>query len=120
MTTGTLSGGICFPSQAAAARHECSLYVKAGSVGMHCYGLTGTAPSETDGGAVSVTLVQRWQSAASPSFQTVNYTTALAACEREDYWPWPMTAAEGTLIGGAIVAVWLIAAGVRYVLKALE
>lgn len=119
MTTGTLSGGMCFSSQAAAARNECSLSVKSGSNSLTCNGLTGTLPSETVGGSITVTLSQRWQAANSNSFTTVSYPVTLQACELEDYWPMPMTVENGIAIAVAVASCWLAAYAWRSVRRSM-
>lgn len=118
MTTGTLSSGICFASQAAAARNECSMMARPGNQGMTCVGVS--AHSETAGGAVTVTFTQRWQTAGSSSFSTVSYPLPLQACELEDYWPWPMTVADGSLIAGAVASCWIAAAIWRWLRSTMD
>lgn len=119
MTTGTLSGGVCFASQAAAARNECSLMIKAGSAGMTCWAIQ-SAPLETSGGSVVVTFLQRWQSANSASYSQVAYNNTLQACELEDYWPMPLTASSGALIAAAVASAWLTAWGWKKLRQAVD
>ena len=106
MTTGTLSSGVCFASQAAAARNECSVMARAGNQGMTCSAVA-AGPSETAGGAVTPTFTQRWQASGSTTFTTVTVALPLQPCEMEDYWPWALSVADGALIAGAVASVWI-------------
>ena len=119
MTTGTLSGGICFATQAAAARHECSLVARSAGIGATCFGYA-AGPSETAGGPVLVTLNQRWQTTASGSYTGVPYQQQLQSCELEDYWPFALSVADGLLISGAVISCWIIAFAWRASRRALD
>ena len=113
MTTGTLSSGMCFYTQGAAARHECSMMARQGNTGMTCVDVSPV--SETAGGAVSPTFSQRWQVSGSTSTTPTSIVVPLQACEVEDYWPWPLSVQDGTLIAVAVASVWLTAVAWRFV-----
>lgn len=117
--SGTLSAGVCFASQAAAARNECSLTVRnSTSVGFTCQAVLGS-PSETDGGSYLMSYSQRFQTSQT-AFTTQTVTTQLLECSPQDYWPFAMSAADGVLISVAVASVWCSAWALRAVRSVLS
>jgi hypothetical protein len=91
MSTGSMFGGTCYPTQAQAATAACSTissFLPDGSM-MVCRGLSTTNPSSTtDGGSKVVSLSIAYTSAGGSPTTVMDRALWLYACERYDYEYW--------------------------------
>jgi len=115
---GFAHGGLCFPTQSAAALHECGtdypVFVQSGTT-MYSTVCSGLAANQT-----SLALRPFTNATQGTLYNRPTFYPACDESEWLSYQPWSMSTADSVLISAAVIGVWLLAAGWRSIRRPVD